>query len=170
MTFVEITVALVIMTLFMLVAMPAFRTVFESDRQREFNRLVATVRTLCTEAVLRRQAYRLEFDLPEQTYTPQVRDPYGRYVPIPESEQMGTHALPETIRLVDMLPYGATAGVVTARPVAIAIDRSGFIDPFLLHLREDSEEWTLRVGFTCRPEILPGYVSELLESYDARSR
>lgn len=159
--------ALVIMTLLMLVALPAFRAMFETDRQRELNRLAATVRSLCTEAVLTRQAFRLEIDLPEQQYTPQVKDAAGRFIPIPDSRDLGTHKLPEAIRLVDVFPYGATAGAITARPVPIVIDRSGFIDPFLLHLREGRGDWTLRVGFTCRPEILPGYVVDLLESHDS---
>jgi len=168
MTFIEIMVALVIMTLLMLVALPAFRVMFEGDRERELNRLVATVRSLCTEAVLGREAYRLQIDLPEQQYTPQIRDAAGRYVPIPGAKELAAHKLPGTVRLVDLFPYGATGGAITARPVSIAIDRSGFIDPFLLHVREGREDWTLRVGFTCRPEVLPGYVSELLESGDGR--
>ena len=162
-TLVELMVVMAIVVMLTAVVLPAFRAMFQSERERELNRIAATLRSLCTEAVLERTPFRLEIDLTEQRYTPQRRNVDGKFAPIPDSRNLGQHAFPEGIRMVDLLPYGATGGPVTARPVTIGIDASGFVDPFLLHLREGTEEWTLRVEFTCHPQIVAGYSDVLLE-------
>jgi prepilin-type N-terminal cleavage/methylation domain-containing protein len=156
-TFVEIMVALAILTMLTVIALPAYRAMFQSEREREFNRLVATLRSLCTEAVLARKPHRLEIDLAEQRYLPLRKEEQGRFAPIANAKDLVEHRLPESIRMVELIPYGAKGSPVTSRVVTIGIDASGFIDPFLLHLREGAQDFTLRVGFICRPELLPGY-------------
>ena len=155
-------VVLAVMTLLTVIAIPAFRTVFESQRDRELNRLMAILRQMCTDAVLTRSPLRLEIDLSAQEYRPLRRDNYGRFAPLPEGRPLAPHRLPESIRFVDVVPYGATGSPITLRTATIHIDASGFIDPFLLHVREKRDAWTLRVGFTCKPELISGHSDALL--------
>jgi hypothetical protein len=84
-------------------------------------------------------------------------------VPLPQGQPLAPHRLPESIRFVDVVPYGATGSPITLRSVFIQIDASGFIDPFLLHVRDNRDPWTLRVGFTCKPELISGHSDALLQ-------
>lgn len=162
-TLIELLVVMAVVVMLTMVVLPAFQAMFQSERERELNRFAATLRALCTEAVLRRLPYRLEVDLPEQRYIPQQREDDGTFGPIPNTRNLGEHRFPESIQMVDLLPYGATGGPITAHPVTIRIDATGFVDPFLLHLRSGTEDWTVRVEFTCHPQILAGYSDVLLE-------
>ena len=161
-TFVEVMVVLAVMTLLTVIAIPAFRTVFESQRDRELNRFMAILRQMCIDAVLNRSPLRLEIDLSAQEYRPLRRDSYGRFAPLPKGQPLAPRQLPESIRFVDVVPYGATGSPITVRTATIQIDSSGFIDPFLLHVRENHDPWTLRVGFTCKPELISGNSDALL--------
>lgn len=153
---------LVVLTVLTVVAIPAFRSVFEKERDRELNRFMAVLRQMCTDSVLKRAPLRLEIDLSAQEYRPLRRDAYGHYAPVAEGQPLAPRRLPESIRFIDLVPYGATGSPITSHIATVNIDASGFIDPFVLHVQENREPWTVRVGFTCKPELVSGHVDALL--------
>lgn len=161
-TFIELLLVLAVMSLLLALAAPAFQTVLRSEREREMNRLASVIRVLRNEAILGQRRFRLRLDLEEGGYRVEERGPTGTYRPREEPALLRPHRLPEGLELVDAKVYGRTVDALEQRTVDVAIDASGYVTPFLLHLREGQQQWTLRVsGFTARTELLSGYRDEL---------
>ena len=80
----------------------------------------------------------------------------GRNVKVRARRQMNR------LSLQDVMLYGNVNNRVTEQEVPIAIDPSGFMDPFLLHFQDGGEDWTFRVSFMGRSDALEGYSDEPL--------
>jgi len=133
----------------MLLALPAFQSLLQGDLEREMTRLTGVVRMIRNEAVLTRRPFRIVFDLKEGAYAVEQRDSFGRYFQRNEPKSLKPHKLPASIVLRDMKVFGSRFERLREQPVPVAINSSGFIQPFLLHFTEDGKLWTLKVeGFT----------------------
>ncbi len=161
-TFVEVMVALAILTLMTLFVLPAFQSLLQGQREREIGRLASVIRLVRHEAILTRTPYRLTFNLDEGSYAVGKRNEAGEFAAVADVRALAPHQLPDELRLQDVMLYGNVNNRLTNQEVPIAFDPSGFMDPFLLHFQDGGEDWTFRVSFMGRSDALEGYSDEPL--------
>lgn len=166
-TFVEALVALAILTGLLLVVLPNMQRLLQGEREREFRRLATVIRMARHEAVLSRTPHRLRLDLATgeylvERYVKDVRDRPGEFRPVEDIRALATHTLPESLELMDLVLYGESSERLTDRPVEVAFDATGFMDRFLLHVRDEDVVWTFRTSLLGRTDWQEGYLDDPL--------
>ena len=162
-TLLELLLVLGLLTLLLVLVTPTFFSMFEGERDRETARLTRVLRVVRNEAVLTGRPQRVWFDLKANAYAFE-KEQNGEFVPYERPRMMLPHTLPDGLRMVDLMTVGRNSERIRDRRVSVVIDSSGYIDPFLLHLRHGTEPFTLRAaGLSGRFEVLPGDVSEIRE-------
>lgn len=157
----EVFLVLFLLSLVMLLVMPSFQSMIQGGLQREVNRLIGVMRLVRNEAVLTHTAFQLVWELEEASYQVEAADDDGQFVARQDPPELRRHQWPKDFKIRDMVMFGRTVRTEPEVRVAIRIDPSGFMDPFLLHLRRGETDYTLRVaGFTGRLELLEGYVED----------
>jgi len=155
-------VVIAVIAVVMGVLLPAFAGLMQGTREQEMRRIAGVLRLIRNEAVLARRNFRLVFDLDEGGYRVEQQGGDGAYYPRNDPESLRPHTFPEAFAVQDLMLFGSDEQTFREGLVAVAVDRSGFVDPFLLHAEVDGEPWTLKVtGFTARVTMESGYVQEL---------
>jgi type II secretory pathway pseudopilin PulG len=155
----ELLLVLALLSVMMLIALPAFQNLLQSSLQQEINRISGVIRLLRNEAVLTNTRYRLMLQLKENRYFVERQDDTGLYVKVDDPRVLAPHRLPGSLQVQHLLLLGHVYDTDEAEPVPILVDSSGYIDPFLLQFTQDGADYTLRVsGFTGRVELVTGYV------------
>jgi type II secretory pathway pseudopilin PulG len=166
---VELLIVLALLAVLLFLAVPTFQNLLQSTLQQEVNRLSGVLRLMRNEAVLTRTRYRLALHLKEGRYEVERQDEYGAYEVAADPRVLRPHAFPERLRVRALLLLGRVYRPDEPEPVAIVVDASGYVDPFLLHLTHGDDDYTLRVsGFTGRVELLEGHAepeSQTLEEH-----
>ncbi|MCH7479310.1 MAG: prepilin-type N-terminal cleavage/methylation domain-containing protein [SAR324 cluster bacterium] len=158
-TLIELMLVLVLLSLTLFLAVPAFQNLTQGSLQREVRRLTGVVRLIRNEAILTRRPFRLMFDLKARRYYVEELSREGKFVLREQPKELAAHTFPPSFVLRDIVVFGDKIGQQRDRAVAVRVDISGLVDPFLLHFSEDGEEWTLKVlGLTGKMELEKGYV------------
>ena len=160
-TLVELLLVLALLSVVMLIGLPAFQSLLQSTLQREVNHATGVIRLLRNEAVLTNTRYRLMLNLKENRYFVERQDDLGRFATVEDLRELRPHKFPRELQVQDLVLLGRTFHTDEAEPVPILVDASGYVDPFLLHFTHDGSDYTLRgSGFTGRLELLTGHVDE----------
>ena len=155
----ELLLVLSLLSVLMLIALPAFQNLLQSSLQQEINRISGVIRLLRNEAVLTNTRYRLMFQLKDNRYFVERQDEVGLYVKVEDPKVLAPHRFPGGLQVQHLLLLGHVYDPDEPDPVPILVDSSGYIDPFLLQFKLGDTDYTLRVsGFTGRVELVTGYV------------
>ena len=158
---IELLLVLMLMGMVMFLALPAFQNMLEGRLQQETNRMSGLIRLLRNEAVLERSNFRIQMDLDMGKYWPEVRSSTGDYGPKEGHSLLRPHEMPPAVRMEKLFMFGKEMRIEKEKPISIRIDASGFVDPFLLHLLDGENPYTLKVtGFTGKVSLVEGHVSE----------
>jgi len=160
-TLLEMLVVLLLMSLIAGFAVPLFQTLLEGQVQREATRLSQLIRVLRNEAVLTETDFHLVFDLQQPSYWVEARSG-ETYRPRTDDAMLRRHTLPGSFSVTDLTVMGSVyTPRDVQRPVNIAVDPSGFVDPFRLHITVNGAAYTFQVsGFRPEVDLLNGYVRE----------
>ncbi len=160
-TLIELLLVIALFTLTVSLVAPSFYGMLEGEREREMKRMVRVMRVARNEAVLTGHRHRIWFDLREHLYEFE-KEVDGVFEPYQRPRMMRPHRLPESLRMVDLMVLGEGSERIRDTRVSILIDNSGFMDPFMLHVRYGKEIFTMRAnGLSGIFEVLPGDVTEL---------
>jgi len=155
----ELLLVLALLSVLMLIALPAFQNLLQSSLQQEINRVSGVIRLLRNEAVLTNTRYRLMLELKENRYFVERQDDVGVYEKVEDPKVLNPHRFPASLQVQHLLLLGRVYDTDETEAVPILVDSSGYIDPFLLQFKQDGTDYTLRVsGFTGRVELVTGYV------------
>lgn len=158
-TLIELLVVLGLTATMLMLAVPTFQNLLQGTLDREVNRLASVIRMLRNEAVLGNNYFRLMVNLEEQKIYVEKRDLQGNYYELSNPKILRAHTFPSSMTLRDVILFGKVIRPDDKKPVPIRIDPTGYIDPFLLHFKDGSNDYTLRVaGFTGRVKLVSGYV------------
>lgn len=158
-TLFELLIVLGLTASVLLMAVPTFQNLLQGALDREVNHLASVIRMLRNDAVLGNNHFRLMLDLQKHKMYVEKRDFQGEYFEISTPKILGSHNFPSSMTLRDVTLFGKIIRPEDKIPVPIRIDPTGYIDPFLLHFKDGSSEYTLRVtGFTGRVNLVSGYV------------
>lgn len=150
---------LALLGMMMMLAVPALQSLLQNSLDKEVNRLSGVLRMVRNEAVLTRKSFRLLFDLKERRYSVEEKTAFGDFVPRQDPKVLRPHRFPDSFVLTDMVVLGSRFERLRDTPVPVAVNTSGFVQPFLLHFTQDGEPWTLRVkGFTAKISLEAGNV------------
>ncbi len=151
---------LALLTLTLVLVTPNFLNMFKGEREREVSRLTQVLRLARNEAVLTGRRQRVWFDLKAQHYEFE-KEVDGLFLAYDRPRMMLPHKMPAGLRLVDLMTIGVHSERLRDQRVPIVIDHSGFMDPFMLHMSQGSDLFTMRVdGLSGRIEVLPGDVTD----------
>lgn len=145
-TLIELLVVLALLSVTLVMVMPALNGALQSEREREISRLSRLIRMIRNESVLTSRRHRILFDLRNNVYAVEWEDAEGGFLPFDQPKILRPHQLPESLRMIEVLPGGEGASPLRDRSVQIIIDSSGFIDPFTLLLREGKALHAIRVA------------------------
>ncbi len=145
-TLIELLVVLALLSITLVMVMPALNGAFQSEREREILRISRLIRMIRNESVLTSRRHRILFDLPNNTYSVEWEDADGGFLTFDQPKNLRPHQIPKSLRMIEVLPGGQGARPIRDRPVYIMIDSSGFIDPFTLLLREGKAVHAIRVA------------------------
>lgn len=160
-TLIELLLVMGLLSLTLVLVTPTFFSMFKGDRDREMSRLVRVMRMARNEAILTGRRHRIWFDLKAHRYEFE-QEIDGAFVAYERPRIMRAHALPTALRMVDVIIVGEGSERIRDQRVPIIIDNSGYMDPFMLHVREGQEIITVRSnGLAGRFEVLPGDVTDL---------
>jgi general secretion pathway protein H len=158
-TLIELLLVLALMSVILLIGLPAFQSLLQSSLQQEVNHLTGMIRLLRNEAVLSNTRYRIELLLKESRYWVERQDDTGNYEQVTDPRELAPHRLPAALQVQDLELLGRVYRANEPDPVPVIVDASGYVDPFLLHFADGDKNYTLRVsGFTGRVELLEGHV------------
>ena len=162
----ELLVVITLLSVVMLMSVPAFTGLLQSSVDKELERLRGVVRLLRNEAILKRREMRLVFDLAENGYLVEERAENGEYYPRTDHKILNPHKL-DPLELREVVVYGSRYEEVLDQDmdgderhrIPVVIDVSGFVDPFQIHLVNGDESWTLKVaGLAAKITVEKGYV------------
>ena len=157
----ELLLVLALLSVVMLIALPAFQNLLQSSLQQEINRISGVIRLMRNEAVLTNTRYRLMIALKENRYSVERQDRTGLYVKLDDPRQLAPHRFPSGMQVQHLLLLGHVYDTDENDPVPILVDSSGYVDPFLLQFTLGGADYTLRVtGFTGRVQLVTGYVEQ----------
>ncbi len=160
-TLIELLVVLGLTATVMMLAVPTFQNLLQGTLDREVNHLASVIRMLRNEAVLGNNHFRLMVNLKENKIYVEKRDLQGNYYLLEQPKVLRSHTFPSSMTLRDVTLFGKVIRPDDKKPVPIRIDPTGYIDPFLLHFKDGSNDYTLRVaGFTGRVKLVSGYVDQ----------
>ncbi len=160
-TLLELLMVLALLTLSLVMVTPNFFSMLESEREREVSRLIRVMRLARNEAVLTGRRQRMWFDLKQNAYAFE-KEVDGVFEAYQRPRLMRAHQLPESLVIVDLMLVGSGSERIRSRRVPILIDHSGYMDPFMLHMRQGEEFFTIRAnGLSGRFDVVPGDVTEL---------
>ncbi|MBI3994079.1 MAG: hypothetical protein HY342_12465 [Candidatus Lambdaproteobacteria bacterium] len=163
-TLLELMLVLGLLTLLLVLVTPTFLNMLQGERERETTRLTRMLRVVRNEAVLTGRRQRVWFDLKANAYEFE-QEVDGFFEVYERPRMMRPHPLPEGLRMVDLMTVGENSERIRDRRVPILIDHSGYMDPFLLHLHQGTEPFTVRAdGLSGRIEVLSGDVTEMRET------
>jgi hypothetical protein len=152
---------LALLSVVMLLALPAFQNLLQSSLQQEVNHLSGVIRLLRNEAVLSNTRYRLMLNLKGNAYAVERQDEQGSYVKVSDPRVLAPHRFPAALQVQALLLLGRTYRTDEPDPLPIIVDASGYVDPFLLQFTHDGADYTLRCsGFTGRLELVSGHVDK----------
>jgi len=154
-TLVELSLVILIIGLFCLLTVPMFAGWGEGSLQSSARRLAGTVKYLYNESALRRQEFRLEFDLEKSAYQARVLEPGGELTEVEGTGRL--QRLKGDVRFQDVDIVGQ--GKFTTGKVTTIIHPVGWLEETVIHLKdEDGRILTLRLmPFTGSTEIYEGY-------------
>lgn len=156
-TFLEVMVVMVVLSLIMFMALPAFQSIMASAVEEESNRLASVIRMLRNEAVLNRRNFRLVLNLKEGDYKVEEKQTTGNYTERVDPKELRAHQFPKGFQFSDAKMLGDEFSPDGVAIMPVHIDSSGFIDPFVLHFTDRDTPWTFRVaGFIGKIELLEG--------------
>jgi len=157
-TLIELLLVLGLLSVMMLIALPAFQNLLQSSLQQEVNRFSGVLRLMRNEAVLTNTRYRLMIGLKENRYSVERQDDTGVYVKIDDPKQLAPHRFQPSLQMQHLLLLGHVYNTDEPEPVPVLVDSSGYVDPFLLQFTQNGSDYTLRVtGFTGRVSLVTGY-------------
>jgi prepilin-type N-terminal cleavage/methylation domain-containing protein len=160
-TLIELLLVLALMSVVLLIGLPAFQSLLQSSLQQEVNHLTGVIRLLRNEAVLTNTRYRIMLNLKDGRYSVERQNDAGTYDVVKDPRELAPHSFPSAMTVQDLVLLGRTYKTDEPDPLPIIVDSSGYVDPFLLHFSLDDKSYTLRVaGFTGRVELVDGHVDE----------
>lgn len=158
-TFIELMVVMALLSLILLLAVPAFQGLMRGTKEKELGRLTGVMRSLRTEAILARKTFRLMFDIKQGLYSVEERDSFGEYRERNQPEILASHEFPPSMVMVELLIFGNRYDRLREDPIPIRIDSSGFVDPFVIHFNIDGKPWSLKSsGLSGKLALKEGYV------------
>lgn len=157
-TLVELVLIMALLGAVLFLVLPSFQSLLQGTVEKEVNRLTGVIRLLRNEAVLTRRPYRLVIDLKQHEYVVEERTLDGKYVAVTRPPLLAKHAFPPAFQVKDLILNGNTRYPLVERRVEIALDASGFMDPFALRFAVDGVKYTLAVsGFTAEVSLKEGH-------------
>jgi len=159
-TLLELSLVLFIIGLLVAVLLPRFGDIGGARLESSAHRLAALVRYLSGEAAFSGQVYRISYDLGAQTYAVQVLVPSrGTMEFVADSSPMSQLVrLPSGIAFADVrVPR---AGRLNSGRVFTHFYPQGYIDPTVVHLRDQREQMMTVVipPITGEAKVYEGYV------------
>ena len=160
-TLVELLLVLALVSMILLIGLPAFQNMLQNPLQQEVNHTTGLIRLLRNEAVLTNTRYQLMVDLKQNRFFVQRQDDLGSFETVQDPREMRPHRLPRGMELQDLVLLGRTFRNDEPDPIPIVVDASGYVDPYMLHFSYGGEDYTLRgSGFTGKLELVKGHVDE----------
>ena len=159
-TLLELSLVLFIVGLLVTVVLPRFGAVGSARLESSARRLATLVRYLNGEAAFNGRTYRISYDLGEQSYTAQVLVPSrgtAEFVTDP-SPMARPVRLPVGITFADVRI--ASVGRVQSGQVFTHFYPHGYVDPTVVHLRDQQERVMTVVipPLTGEAQVYEGYV------------
>ncbi len=136
-TLIELTVVVLLIGAFFLVAIPKFKDITEVNIKSASRRLSGTIRYLYSEAAFKKKVFKLSFDIDRGEYWTEVLE--GNEFIIPSDPILGRKQLPAGVYFKD---------ISTGRNLGKAIDGDenfilfmpiGLVDPAVIHLRTEKD-------------------------------
>ncbi|MCP4753192.1 MAG: type II secretion system protein [Proteobacteria bacterium] len=156
-TLLELSVVMFIMLILLGFSLPRFSTLFESDLQKETQKIAGIVKDLRLQAILKGENYKLVFDTKKSEYAVLTKDPDYSQTFSPHEKYS------EPIRLADTVEFHAVArdvgkeqtfrfsgreiefDKIFGRKFEFGIDSSGFVDLFTVKLKDRNNYLSLSV-------------------------
>jgi hypothetical protein len=146
---------MVVLGVVMFLAVPAYQNLLQGTVDKEVNRLTGVIRLLRNEAVLTRRPFRLVIDLKQREYFVEEWTLQGKYVARSTPSVLAKHRFPPAFKIQDLILNGNTRYPLVERRVDLALDVSGFMDPFALRFSVDDVNYTLEFsGFTSEVNLV----------------
>ncbi|MDT8440028.1 MAG: prepilin-type N-terminal cleavage/methylation domain-containing protein [Desulfuromonadales bacterium] len=153
-TLVELTVVIVLISLFMVFSIPLFGNIGTSRLDSSARRLAGTVKFLYNEAAMTGREHRLTFDFEQGSYHGRVIEVDGELVAA--GDQGRQAALKGATRFDAIRVPGR--GRFTMGQVTIRFAPTGWVDETVIHLSDDRQQRTLRImPLTGTTEIYSGH-------------
>lgn len=153
-TLIELAVVVLIIALLSSLTLPLVTGFGENKLESSARRLAGTVKYLYNESALKRQEYRLVFNLDEGTYGAKILREDGELVPA--DGRWKEQKLKGDVRILDVDVVGREK--FTSGEATTVFFPSGWLEETVVHLKEDDRTMTVRLmPFTGTSEIYDGY-------------
>ena len=136
-TLIELTVVIVLIAAFFLVAIPKFEDITEVNIKSASRRLSGTIRYLYSEAAFKKKVYKLAFDIDRGEYWIEVLD--GNEFVIPNDPFLGRKQLPTGVYFKDITTERSLGKTLDGNENFILFMPTGFVDPAVIHLGTEKE-------------------------------
>jgi len=131
-TLIELTVVILIMAAFFLVAIPKFKDITEVNIKSASRRLSGTIRYLYSEAAFKKRVYKLVFDIDRGEYWIEVLD--GNEFVIPDDPFLNRKQLPTGVYFKDIKTERSFGKTLDGSEQFILFMPTGFVEPAVIHL------------------------------------
>jgi prepilin-type N-terminal cleavage/methylation domain-containing protein len=131
-TLIELAVVILLIGVFFLLAIPKFENITDVNIKSASRRLGGTVRYLYSEAVFKKNVYKLLFDIDNGEYWIQVLD--GNEFKIPADPFLRKKKLPEGVYFKDIITQRSAGKTQKGSGEFILFMPTGFVEPAVIHL------------------------------------
>jgi len=156
-TLLELSVVLLIVAILLGISLPRFSNFFESDLEQETRKIASIIDGLRLQAILKGENYRLVFDTknsqyqvftvnPEDTSESVPHETYGSPIKLTPPVEIST--ISTEIDNLSASRFGFKKlefDKIFGQQYEFRIDSSGFIDLFLVRLKDNKNSLTLRI-------------------------
>ena len=152
-SFLEMMIVLFLLGLLATFAAPRFITAIENTRDTEFRHLTRVLNLLRNESILGNKRFFIIFDPKEQKFHIELQRKEGGRIEVENPRILRPHSFAknfhlENISLTVQAPSSRAQWILMEtsikKPVAIRIDSSGFVTPFMLFFSVGKKIWVIQ--------------------------
>ncbi|MGQ0794021.1 MAG: pilus assembly FimT family protein [Deltaproteobacteria bacterium] len=135
-TLIELSVAILLVGVFALVAAPKFQDLAEVNIKSASRRLGGTIKYLYNEAVFKKKVYRLSFDIDRGEYWVETLE--GNEFFSSAEPQLRRKKLPDGVRFKDVQTERSVGKSLLDEREYILFSPKGFVEPAVIHIETES--------------------------------
>lgn len=159
-TLIELSVIIILMGIILLFALPRLDNIGNAGLRAASRELAGAIQSLFDESILRKEPYRMVFDISESSYYivgQEMDEEASGWIDVTKRHVN----LPEKVYIKDIVTQ--QDGRITEGAVTVRFYPDGYVDKSVIHISNGKKDYTLvTIPLTGKVKVLEGYV-EIME-------